>query len=627
MKRIALSFLLIGLFFLSPLTAFASEYEPLPIDEGAGIAITVVVPRPEINRPIQTSEPEVFHIYPIHVWESRENGRREIIRVYELSNNENPAHILREPFERDGFRFELAEIVRREVPAHSTREHVEVVEISTQTNDLASVIRLLAPSIDYLNDDGYFGVLALDVSSIQIESQGTTSSNFTATRTREFPHLSSADTSLVPRTITDGGRTYNLTNVEWRTQGTDAVDYRQVASTFTAVATYSRVGTRTATIGYTTTAEYRGQISRISVGRTEFTVHFLGIPIVTPVLGVEQVSQEEIATIPSKDTAEVTELAPEPMPAVVESVTVEHVHIGGIVIEAEHIVTPISEDVAEGAYKYASTEYETEDDEMGGFPVKNILLVLLFVSGMVFAYFVGKKGKAMLASMKKASCFLLALLMVLGMSTAVYAVELPSNSFGRQNNDSPAVHICERVTGRAGANNSAEIHFHPSVAGDYVASVMQFNPSASNGTRASPDIHHSSGSQSPYSYGETIGTLIVERSGRTINVIAGATMEAMDFGAGWFSFSGLNTGNTALIGHNRGRTNGFFDFVRLLQEGDVVTLEAGGMVRSYVASMFYVIDAYDFEPLMQFGDTRLTLITCVEYQRNNRRVAVLFPAD
>jgi sortase A len=160
---------------------------------------------------------------------------------------------------------------------------------------------------------------------------------------------------------------------------------------------------------------------------------------------------------------------------------------------------------------------------------------------------------------------------------------------------------------------------------------MHFNPSvaASDGipVRASPAGHSRSGSAHGYNYGDTIGVLTVERLGRTVNVIAGATMEAMDFGAGHFSFSGLNQGNTALIGHNRGARTGFFSFVRLLREGDIITLEAGGTVRSYAVAMVYYTEDTDFAPLLEFGDTRLTLVTCREYHRTQRRIAVAFAVD
>ena len=563
------------LMFLLPaftLAAYAAD------DSDQSIAITVVVPRPEIN----TAPPQVHHLYPTHVWENNTANRREIIRVYELREDESPAHIPREAFERDGFRYELAEIVRREMPAHSTKEHIEGISVSTQTNDLATIIKLLAPTLEYLTDEGYFGVLALDISSIATESDGTRTTSHGVSITREFPHLSNTDTSLVPRTITEGGRTYNLASVDWRTQGTAAVDHTQIASSFTAVATYSGTATRTSTIGYTTTAEYRGQISRIATGRTEFTVHFIGIPIVTPMVSLVLPEQEATYT-EDHETAEpqptpapvpVPEEVPEPVPttAVIDSVTVQNVHIGGIVIEREIVEQDILGD------EISNESADENGDEAGGSNTGNIFTAILFIAGLVLAYFAGKKGKAMLGMLKKAACIILPVILILGLHEVAFASqtpELPSYSFGR-------------------GREEAALHTAPSHA----------------------NANH-------YNYGEDIGKLTVERLGRTINVIAGATDEAMGRGAGHFSFTGLNTGNTGLIGHNRGRT-GYFSFVRELQEGDIITLEAGGVTRSYSVAMLYTIDESDFGSLMQFENTRLTLITCLEYVPGKRRVAVAF---
>jgi len=100
----------------------------------------------------------------------------------------------------------------------------------------------------------------------------------------------------------------------------------------------------------------------------------------------------------------------------------------------------------------------------------------------------------------------------------------------------------------------------------------------------------------------------------------------MNHGGGHFSFTGLNNGNTGVVGHNRGRS-GFFIFVKDLREGDILTLEAGGVTRSYTVTMVYTVDESDFSPLLQYGDDRLTLVTCVENQRNLRRVAVAIATE
>lgn len=615
MRKIAVALIIITILLAIPVNVFADDNP-----ESTGIAITVVVPRRGDTCPESTPQPN-HHVYPVHVWESRENNRREIIRVYELREAESPAYIRREPFERDGFRFELAEIVRREIPAHSIRDHVETVTVSTQTNDLETVIRLLTPSLEYFAEDGYFGVLTLDISSISIQSDGTRTTSHTATRTREFPHLTTPDTALVPRTITEGNVTYSLTNVEWITQATTTVDYRQVSASYTAIATYSRNATRTSTIGYTTSAVYRGQISRISVGKTEFTAHFIGIPIVTPVITMP-------ATDPVADEyeAEADESSPPPTPeptlvpaqslepTIVETVVVEQVQICGIVIEVERdIPHPIPEPSATPMHGAGYDDYVVNISDSRGFSTHTVITATLFIVGIIVAYLVGKKGKAMINSMKKVTCLVLILCMFLASSHAIYAI--PPYGFGSQETED-ATHFDYRPPG--GSNQQEVIHFDPRVTDQGPETGINLGAT----TRASPGTYSNHVSRHAYSYGEFIGVLHVERLNRTVNVIAGATMDAMDFGAGHFSFTGLNQGNTGLIGHNRGRTNGFFDFVRHLREGDVITLEAGGVIRNYAVTMLSIIDDDDFGLLMQFGDNRLTLITCVEYRRHLRRVAI-----
>ena len=494
-----------------------------------------------------------------------------------------------------------------------------------------NVYLLNAVTEEHLSEDGYFGTLSLDISSIEIESQGTTSSSHTARRTREFPHLSNADTSLVPRTITENGRTYNLANVEWRTQSSTAVDYRQIASAFTAVATYTRTATSVSTIGYTTTAKYRGSVSRVAAGRTEFTAHFIGIPIVAGTVSVtpgdvdvagDADTQQQVPTSTHTSAPESTS-TPEPIattPAF-DVVSVEQVHIGGIIIETEQTPTP---QVVE-----EPQEHEQER-ESRGLPLGYVAVALMFVASVVLAYFVGKKGIAMLAVLKRVSCVIVATVMVmgmsLGMSQTALAAELPSFGFGRSdvvnavhfNNSTPTAQSASLA---ATQSAGVAVHFDPRRSDVVPMSANITLTSPGNAPRADPNAHSTLINTSVHNYGDNIGVLTVERLGRTVNVIAGATMTAMDHGAAHFSFTGLNSGNTALIGHNRGRTNGFFDFVRHLREGDILTLEAGGITKRYAVTMLHVIDYTDFSPLMNFGDNRLTLITCVEYRQNQRRVA------
>jgi len=214
--------------------------------------------------------------------------------------------------------------------------------------------------------------------------------------------------------------------------------------------------------------------------------------------------------------------------------------------------------------------------------------------------------------MRKTLATLVLLAVTAVSSVTVFASNPPAHSFG--------------------ADTTAAVHFNPSApSGQYINSgsthtdrPIHFNPAVNHGGGANSRTASaiSFNGNSGFAEGERIGSLTVQRINRTINVYEGATMRNMDFGAGRFAFSGANSGNTALIGHNRGRTNGFFAFVRTLQEGDLLTLDMNGIVRTYAVTHSLIVHETDFSPLMEFGCNRLTLVTCLEYRQRYRRIAV-----
>lgn len=156
------------------------------------------------------------------------------------------------------------------------RLHAETVEIETETDDFNEIIKMLAPTLEYLSEDGYGGILALDLASVICEAAGYRSSSYTVTATREYPHLSSADTSLIPKTITESGRTLELEDVSWEAQHCATVDYEEIPDSYRAEATYTGTASRTAATGYITSAGYIGEISITVLGGTVYTAYFDG---------------------------------------------------------------------------------------------------------------------------------------------------------------------------------------------------------------------------------------------------------------------------------------------------------------------------------------------------------------
>lgn len=255
--------------------------------EPTNVNITVVLPD---KTPESAAEPEpaavtvhaVTNVYPVDVEDIRGDKDRTVVKTYELGANENPADIPREDFERDGWRFKLTDIIRKETANAETREHTETITLNTDTKELDKIIPMLSQSMEFETEDGFVGILNLDVASIKVETAGTKTSSYTLSVTREYPHLSTNDTELVPKTVTDKGKTYKLAGVEWKAGNYSTVDYERIADYYTAIATYTATGSSTKVTGYVTTAAYNGTLAKLARGKTVYTAYFLGEEIVTP---------------------------------------------------------------------------------------------------------------------------------------------------------------------------------------------------------------------------------------------------------------------------------------------------------------------------------------------------------
>ena len=115
----------------------------------------------------------------------------------------------------------------------------------------------------------------------------------------------------------------------------------------------------------------------------------------------------------------------------------------------------------------------------------------------------------------------------------------------------------------------------------------------------------------PWKYDDgTIGTLYVERTGKTIKVYEGESLDNLKKGAGHFASTSAWDGNVALAGHNRG-SSAYFSFVKDMQTGDILTYTTKYGTRTYKVYAKTQINEYDNLPLSWSGDNILTLITCV----------------
>ena len=220
-----------------------------------------------------------------------DQNSREIRKVYDLSPNTDPAMLPMEAFERDGSRYECTDILREVVIGSETQTITQTETVDSAKKDMEIILELLPQDKETTTEDGFSGTLHLVLDSIKTEPSGYGSSTKPVTATRSYPNLASADTHHLPKTITEGGQTLKLQDVQWQTDNTYNADDYEIGDRFTAICTYGGSKSVSYVTGYTTTANYTGEVYRTGVTVIRYTVIYTGTPIAPA--DPEPVTEEE----------------------------------------------------------------------------------------------------------------------------------------------------------------------------------------------------------------------------------------------------------------------------------------------------------------------------------------------
>ena len=218
---------------------------------------------------------------PEEVVSENRDGRQLVVKTYVLSPEADPGELIEEPFELEGYTYHYLETIKEEQAFKDTRAQTEVVTVETETNDLADILRQLAPTMEY-SKDGFSGTLTLDHTSLQTEAKGYTTKYYTITDTKQFPGLSRNDPSYVPATTVKNGSTLTLSDISWTVTGTGLADDILVPTSYTATATYTTTGSQKVATGFVTTASYTGEVTAAGIRSVVYTVTYLGTPIEAP---------------------------------------------------------------------------------------------------------------------------------------------------------------------------------------------------------------------------------------------------------------------------------------------------------------------------------------------------------
>ena len=102
-------------------------------------------------------------------------------------------------------------------------------------------------------------------------------------------------------------------------------------------------------------------------------------------------------------------------------------------------------------------------------------------------------------------------------------------------------------------------------------------------------------------------------------IAEGVTDEVIAETVGHFDESALWNGNVALAAHNRGYNCNFFEKIKTLKNGDIITYSCEQGVKKYKVMTNVVIKETDWSYVKNTKDNRITLITCEEDRSEYRR--------
>lgn len=229
----------------------------------AALPCTAMAAEAGDTEPAQGAPPPAA-LYPAEVRTSEENGMIRLEKVYYLSNRDDPSAIPTGDFDREGRHYTLLDVLKNDLSETDAKDYIEVVTLDSSTKDMAEIIKTLEPEREIATEDGYTGILKPDYTKITVEAAGYKNNSWTVSASRTYPNLSDADASLIPKTITDSGRTLTLAGVDWQEAG----------EFYNAIASYTGTASGRSVTGYTVSVEYSGEVTKTSRDTVIYTAVF-----------------------------------------------------------------------------------------------------------------------------------------------------------------------------------------------------------------------------------------------------------------------------------------------------------------------------------------------------------------
>ena len=191
----------------------------------------------------------------------KENGKNTYLeKLYHLTGSDQPELIPTDDLKWEGRTYQFVKLIKADETETATKTYTETVTLDCLSKNMEDVLKVIEPIKEVMTPDGYYGKLILDPASIRIEAKGYQNQKYQLCATRTYPNLAEADTSLIPKTITEKGRTLSLKEISWQNARSDYMDGYDFALRYTAIATYDATITAKAATGYVVIADYKGEV-------------------------------------------------------------------------------------------------------------------------------------------------------------------------------------------------------------------------------------------------------------------------------------------------------------------------------------------------------------------------------
>ena len=239
------------------------------------LAIIMAGSVPALAAGEETSTGQSVIFYPISVEEYTYGEAEEprINKVYQLSLSDDPSGIPTEDFVRNGRRYYLLDMTRKNEVGVDTKPHIETVTQASSTDDMETILQQLSAELEVTTEDGYTGTLQLDHTTVKVTVDGYATKTQALSASRNYPNLSEADVSLIPKSIEENGKTLTLADAQW--DSTEQIDgVGGIITRYTATASYTGTSSSRYATGYTVTADYTGEVAKPDCDVVTYTAIF-----------------------------------------------------------------------------------------------------------------------------------------------------------------------------------------------------------------------------------------------------------------------------------------------------------------------------------------------------------------